>query len=260
MDRVRELSDDGVVNFFEQRNEEEMQLATVAGGEPYVRPGLLKRVAGILPATWVITSGTTPLLHLKGTTHFISIDGANAATHDRVRKMLGLYDRILKNLKNARASGDFPAVIHTVLNALNYRQIDTILETWASNRLADFVVFSTITPIQGMAGELSLSKEQQSEIVERLRSVKRSFGKFLAMSEEMIGRLAPEVMATQTPATCPTALRIHSFDAAGKRIPQCILTEKADCSSCGCVVTLCLEPFLKFDVPTWRVLAGLYTP
>jgi MoaA/NifB/PqqE/SkfB family radical SAM enzyme len=260
MQRVKELSDDDVVDFVERKREEGLLLATFVGGEPYVRPRLLERVAGILPATWVVTSGTSPLLHLPGTTHFISVDGVDAATHDTVRKSQGLYDRIIKNLTRVRSEGDFPVVIHVVLNALNYRQIEPILETWRDNKLVDAVVFSTITPIRGMGADLNLTLGQRREIVTNLRRAKSRFKRFHLMSPGMIDRLEPEITRTQTPATCLTALRIPSFDAAGKRIPQCILGEKADCSKCGCVVTVCLEPFMRFDISTWRVLAKLYTP
>jgi MoaA/NifB/PqqE/SkfB family radical SAM enzyme len=260
LERVKELGDEAVIHFFMEQKAKGMLLATIVGGEPYVRPKLLERVAGILPATWVVTSGTTPLLHLKGTTHFISIDGADAFTHDMIRRSTGLYLRILKNLKQARESGPFPAAIHSVLNRLNYQQIEKILETWGSNGLADYVVFSTATHIRGMGESLNLTDAQREDIVGRLLSAKRNFGKFLAMSEKMILRLLPSVTATQSPETCLTALRVPSYDAAGNRIPQCILGDKADCSSCGCVITAMFEPFVHFDAATWLVLSRLYTP
>jgi MoaA/NifB/PqqE/SkfB family radical SAM enzyme len=259
LDRVTELGDEAVVQFFTQQKAEGMLLATIVGGEPYVRPKLLERVAGILPATWVVTSGTTPLLHLNSTTHFVSIDGADALTHDMIRQSTGLYARILKNLKQARTGGPFPVAIHSVLNRWNYRQIEKILETWESNGLADYVVFSTATPIRGMGESLNLTNSEREDIVGRLLSAKHSFGKFLAMSEKMILRLLPSVTATQSPENCLTALRVPSYDAAGKRIPQCILGDKADCSSCGCVITAMFEPFVHFDLPTWLILGRLYT-
>lgn len=260
LSRVSEMGDEAVVCFFEAQRQRGMLLAAIVGGEPYVRPQLLRRVAGILPATWVVTSGTTPLLHLKGTTHFVSIDGADATTHDTVRHSAGLYERILKNLTVARAKGTFPVVIHSVLNSSNWEQIERILDVWQSNRLVDGVIFSTATPINGMGASLSLTVAQRTQIVQRLTRARRTFGKFLTMSEGMIARLDPRTTETQTPQTCLTASRVLSFDASGKQIPQCILGEKADCSACGCVITAMFEPFTRFDLSTWRVLARLYTP
>jgi MoaA/NifB/PqqE/SkfB family radical SAM enzyme len=257
--RIKELSDDQVVDFFRAQKEQGMLLATIVGGEPYVRGDLLEKVAGILPATWVVTSGAIPLRHLPGTTHFISIDG-DPETHDRIRGLPGLHGRIIKHLARARESTNFPAAIHTVLNHQNYQQIDSLMERWRSSGLVDGIVFSTMTPIRGSIIDLSLNRTQYKEIRDRLRMAKERFGKFLLMSDPMISQINPELMASQSPSTCPTAMRVASFDALGRRIPQCILGENADCSRCGCVITSMFEPFLKFDLSTWRVLAGLYTP
>ena len=44
MARVKELPDEEVIRFFEVRRDEGYLLATILGGEPYVRPELLKKV------------------------------------------------------------------------------------------------------------------------------------------------------------------------------------------------------------------------
>ena len=59
--RVQELNDDAVIDFFEKKRSEGYVFATIVGGEPYVRPDLLSKVAGIIPLNWVVTSATTPL-------------------------------------------------------------------------------------------------------------------------------------------------------------------------------------------------------
>ncbi len=260
LERVPELTDEDVVRFFQTQKRNGMLLATIVGGEPYVRPKLLERISGLLPATWVVTSATTPLLHLQGTTHFISIDGADAQTHNAIRQSPGLYERVIKNLTKARSRGTFPVVIHSVLNAINHNQIEPILAAWRNSGLADGVIFSTATPIRGMGESLALTTEQRRGVAVGLLSAKEKFGTFLAMSPQMIGQLDPVVTAKQTPELCPTAQRVPSYDAAGNRISQCILGEKADCSACGCVITAMFEPFLRFDFATWRIIASLYTP
>ena len=236
--RVPELDDGEVVDFFERKRADGYVLANIVGGEPYVRPKLLERVAGIIPFNWLITSGTTPLRRLRRTTHVISIDGASADSHDRVRRSQGLYARILKNLGRARAEEGFPAFIHTTLNALNYREIGEICSTWKKNGLADGIMISTLTPIKGAGDDgLRLSREQRIWIVEELLRLKDLHGGFLLQSAGMIRLLHPDHTATLTPQTCSTAQFVESYDASGTRIPQCILSDKADCRECGCVVS-----------------------
>jgi MoaA/NifB/PqqE/SkfB family radical SAM enzyme len=121
-DRVPELDLPQAVRFFHDRRAEGMVHVTLVGGEPYVRPDLLAAVTPIMPVNWLITSGTTPLRLFPNTTHFISIDGADATTHNTVRRSRGLFERILRNLDKARSTWHpFPAYIHTVLNAENFQ-------------------------------------------------------------------------------------------------------------------------------------------
>lgn len=236
--RIVELSDQEVVAFFENKRKEGYVHASIVGGEPYVRPDLLTRVAGIIPFNWVITSGTTPLRRLRNTTHVISVDGAGSETHDRVRRMDGLYARILRNVGKARSGGDFPLVIHTTLNAWNYEELAEILATWSSNGLADGIMVSTATPIKGAGDEgLRLSREQRIWIVDRLLRLRKQYDGFLWMTEAMIHRLHPDHTKRLHPGACDTARWVESYDANGKRISQCILSEKADCEQCGCVIT-----------------------
>jgi MoaA/NifB/PqqE/SkfB family radical SAM enzyme len=236
-------------------------LATLVGGEPYVRPALLERLTPIMPSNWLVTSGTTPLRHLPKTTHFVSVDGADADTHNEVRRSPKLFERILRNLSKARAEGGFPAYAHTVLNALNYRQIEQILAFWAGNGLLDGVVFSTLTPIRGAGdGRLRLTREQREELVAELVRQKERYGDFLVNTGRMIGLLHPDETAVQTPERCGTARLVGSFDASGRRIEQCILGAGADCSQCGCVITTIVDTVYPRPAPgTFKVLARLRT-
>ena len=236
--RVTELEDHEVVEFFERKREAGYVLANLVGGEPYVRPNLLEEVAGIIPFNWLITSGTTPLRRLKRTTHIISIDGASAETHNRVRRSKGLYERILKNLGRAREGGDFLAFIHTTLNAWNYREIADICRNWKENGLADGIFVSTMTPIKGAGDDgLRLSREQRVWIVDELLRLKAEYGRFMPQTVGMLRLLHPDHTATLSPEKCPVSRFVESYDASGKRIPQCILSDKADCTECGCVIS-----------------------
>lgn len=240
--RVTELTDNEVAYFFNEKRDQGYLHVNIIGGEPYVRPDLLERVCGILPFSWVVTSGTTPLRKLRHATQVISIDGATAETHNAVRKSKGLYERIVKNVSKAKQSGIGPLFIHTVLNHVNHRQIGEILKVWSENGLVQGVLVSTLTPIKGAGDDgLRLLRSERAWIVEELHRLKLIYGDFLMLTEAMIDRLHPEHTAGLNPEICSTARLIESFDAAGERIKQCILSEKADCTECGCVVTIMSE-------------------
>ena len=256
---VGEMGDNDAVEFFEEMKSHGYLLVTLVGGEPYVRPALLEKLTPIMPANWIVTSGTTPLRHFPKTTHFISIDGGDAGTHNAVRRSRGLFERIVRNLGRSRAEGGFPAFAHSVLNAQNYHQIEDILRFWSENGLLDGVTFSTLTPIHGSGdNEYRLSRNQREWIVEELIRQKQSYGEFMVNTVPMINLFHPDHTATQAPKTCGTARLVPSFGGDGKQIEQCILGDKADCSQCGCVITSMMETmFPRPRLGTVRMLATL---
>lgn len=263
-ERVKEMTDDDVVAFFHEMRRHGYLISVLVGGEPYVRPRLLARLAPIMPATWIVTSGTTPLIRLPRTTQFISVDGQNEKTHDAVRQSPGLFRHIVKNLERARATNDFPAYIHSVLNAMNFQEIAGILNFWKNNGLADGVIFSTMTPINGLKPidrNLRLSGDQLEWIVAELHEQKKKFGNFIVNTEKMIELYRPATMNLQNPQTCGTARYVPSFDAAGQRMPQCILSNKADCSRCGCVISAMFKTVMHFppSITDTRTLLRLRT-
>jgi MoaA/NifB/PqqE/SkfB family radical SAM enzyme len=262
MKRVRELEDEEVMDFFERRRKEGMLLATIVGGEPYVRPELLKKVVNIMPANWVVTSGTSPLMILPKTTHFISIDGKDAKTHNEIRKAPGLFERILKNLVRVRSVGKFPVFIHTVLNALNFEQIQEMILFWRKNRLADGIEFSLVTPVSEKDKNLTLERREKIWIVGELLRMRKRFGNFICMSSCAINRYHPEVLEKQTPESCKTARFVASYQADGSLRKQCIFSDKGDCKNCGCVITAFMDALIKIppDLNNILNLARLYTP
>lgn len=241
--RTGEMSDAEVVNFFRQMKESGYRHSTIIGGEPYVRSKLLPVITSIMDANWVVTSGVLPLMNLPRTTHFISIDGQDNRTHDAVRKSSGLFERVFKNIQKFRETSSAPIYLHTVLNQINYRQIKGILSFWSEKKLVDGVVISTITPICGMGDELWLTVEQKKWIVKELLEAKKEFGGFLCMTNSMIEHLSPDNTAKLSPEKCGTAIYSPSFDARGNKMAQCVLSDKAKCSECGCVITAMMNAF-----------------
>lgn len=266
MNRVEELSPDEMVDFFEARREEGFVHANMVGGEPYVhlKSDLLERLAETMPSSWITTSGVTRMKHIPNVLHFVSVDGADAKTHDRVRGFKGLYDKIIKNLAEARSTGFFPAALHVTLNSQNYHQIPQILETWGGSGLVDGVAFSTHTSIEDAHDEhLRPTDEQKLHIVSELLRQKKQHPDFLLNTEAMAKRLQPEVMREQSPETCGTAKFVSSYHADGSKIEQCIFSEKGDCSTCGCVVTTAIDNIANirhFDWETTKAIRRLLPP
>ncbi|MCA9050676.1 MAG: radical SAM protein, partial [Planctomycetaceae bacterium] len=108
------------------------------GGDPLKRPDLLDlirhaRTCGIQVA---LTPSATPLAtpemfeeaKAAGVARLgISLDGADAETHDAFRGWSGSFDRTLRMIENARRI-DMPVQINTSITRRNFHQIDEMAE------------------------------------------------------------------------------------------------------------------------------------
>lgn len=266
MDRVPELGPDEMVDFFEKKADEGYILANMVGGEPYVhlKSNLLERLAEPMPTSWITTSGVTKLKHIPRVLHFVSVDGADSETHDKVRGFKGLHNKIVNNLSEARAEGFFPALIHVTLNSQNYHQIPQFVEYWGESGLVDGIAFSTHTPIKGAKDEwLRLADNQKWHIVAELLRQKKQNPDFVLNTPAMARRIHPLSQAEQSPETCGTARFIGSYHADGSKIEQCIFSEKGECEGCGCVVTTAIDNMVNltnFDWETAKMLRNLFYP
>jgi hypothetical protein len=95
--------------------------------------------------------------------------------------------------------------------------------------------------------------------MEELLRQKEMFGDFLLMSTQMIEHLDPAKIRLQKAATCRTSTAVSSFAADGCKISQCVLSPKADCTACGCVITGLLDGIYRPDLATLRVVDRLVT-
>src|SRR3990167_367741 len=262
LDRVEHMSLEDVVAFFKKLRRKGMLHATLVGGEPMVRPDVLRAVTEQVPDIryMLVTSGTTPLEAFPNTTLVISVDGKDAETHNTVRGSKKLFERIITNLTKFRAEhgNEYPVFIHSTLNALNYQQVENILAYWKANGMVRGVMFSTWTDIEDAGDErFRLTDSQREEIVEELRRTKAQHGDFVVNSPYMIERLRPVQMRRQTPNNCSMSKLVASFRADGTRKPMCIFGPKAHCGTCGCASTQMVAGQRARDAGTSRAAALL---
>ena len=92
-------------------------------------------------ATPLVTGEALHRLHTAGIARLaISLDGADAATHDGQRGVPGSFDRTLRILLNARAGG-IPAQVNTTVTHANLDQINRMADLLAGHRIVLWSVF-----------------------------------------------------------------------------------------------------------------------
>jgi len=149
----------------------------MTGGDPLKRGDLLALIrhavgAGLQVA---LTPSATPLATFEAFQRVqeagvqslgISLDGADAATHDAFRGWEGSYERTLQMLENARKL-QMAVQVNTTITRRNVRQIDAIAELLATQGIAMWSVFFLVPVGRGVEEE-RIAPEEYETVFEQL--------------------------------------------------------------------------------------------
>ena len=149
----------------------------MTGGDPLKRADLLELIrhavaAGLRPA---LTPSATPLATFEAFERVreagvralgISLDGADAATHDAFRGLEGSFDRTMQMLGFARTL-EMAVQVNTTITRRNVHQVDAIAELLATKEIAMWSVFFLV-PVGRGVEEHRISPAEYELVFERL--------------------------------------------------------------------------------------------
>jgi radical SAM protein len=149
----------------------------MTGGDPLKRKDLFEliRHAVGLGIEVALTPSATPLATREAfqlardagvRSLGISLDGADAQTHDAFRGWEGSFARTMQMLQNARDL-NFAVQINTTITRRNVHQVDTIAELLAMQSIAMWAVFFLI-PVGRGAEEQRISAQEYEQVFEKL--------------------------------------------------------------------------------------------
>ena len=149
----------------------------MTGGDPLKRPDLFEliayarqrglRVALTPSATPLATASALERAQQAGVTSLgLSLDGADAATHDAFRGWEGSYQRTLDLLASARALG-LPVQVNTTVTQRNVTQLDQLADQLADHGIMMWALFFLVPVGRGVAEE-RLSGEECEAVFSRL--------------------------------------------------------------------------------------------
>jgi len=155
-------------------------LVVLTGGDPSKRPDLVDLVShgvqrgltmALTPSgTGLMTRDVLAQLADAGLSRVaVSVDGPDAATHDRFRGVMGSFDHSLRILEDAR-SLDVERQINFTLSRLSIDKVDAMAELAARVDAALLSVFVVI-PTGRAAEHLTLDAEEVERALERLAEI-----------------------------------------------------------------------------------------
>jgi len=149
----------------------------LTGGDPFKRRDLVSLVehASDLGLHVALTPSATPLVTREALQALkraglerlaLSLDAADAQTHDAIRGVSGVYQRTLEIMGMARELG-LPLQVNTTVTPQNYQQLDALAEMLAGQGIVMWSVFFLV-PV-GRAWQVQrLSADQYEEVFETL--------------------------------------------------------------------------------------------
>ena len=152
-------------------------MLVLTGGDPLKRRDIFDLI-GYAASSMLdvsITPSATPLvtrdaIHRLGDSGVsrlaISIDGADAQTHDATRGVAGSFERSLRILADAREEG-IPTQVNTTITPSNVDQIDRIADLLTRQGITMWSVFFLV-PVGRAAATARLSSDQFENAFERL--------------------------------------------------------------------------------------------
>ena len=240
--QLRELSDfkgdELVMRVLALIDEHRPLHVSLVGGDPLVR---YREVDSLLPQiesrgvhTQVVTSAFREIpaawMKFKKLNVVVSVDGL-PPEHNERRKP-ATYDRILKNIKEARIT------VHcTVTSQIAERPgyLDEFLGFWANRPEVNKVWFSIFTPQRGATDKEILTASQRAAVIATLRQLRLKYPT-LDMPEAVIREISSP---PRNPEECIFARTTEIISADLKtHITPCQFGGNPDCEQCGCIASM----------------------
>lgn len=201
---------------------------TWVGGEPLLKRNLLQSGMKFFDFNWIVTNGTIPLPRWD-CVYVVSIDGTKDY-HDSIRGK-GMYERSKENVLRSTSK----IYLHTVINSINANTIKDLVREWSETNIIG-IKFSFYTPMTNAVDMLYMSDSDRNQVVDKILSLKREYGKFIVMGKREIELMRPQNSYMAVGANCLIMKGATiSFDSNGNIKRPCVMG-RMDCNRCGCTV------------------------
>ena len=197
------------------------------GGEPFLRPNLVREGTRLFQRNGAFSSGCVPLPQGIACGIVVSLDGPPAA-NDALRGK-GAFARVMDTTRGGRGH-----LFHCTLTSANIGYVEELLDRLHRADAAG-VLFGFYSPRRGETGGWVLTDAERDAAVDFLLRLRREYDGFLLNTEPSLEFFRP-AESERLAARCP--YRKGEAVALDHRLQvkrPCSYGPDADCNRCGCV-------------------------
>ncbi len=222
-----ELSTDEGKDLIDQISALQVPVFVLTGGDPIKRPDLFELIAHArsVGVRVSLTPSATPLLtheivvRLKeaGLARLaVSMDGANAVTHDAFRGMSGSFARTLDAVRWANEIG-LPVQINTTFSRRNIGEVDAIVALMEKLQVTLWSVFFLVPTGRGKLNDL-LSAEEFESVFEKVYTLAKTASYDIKTTEAQHYRrfLLQQRVAERKSGQSSSSVHERATDAIGR--------------------------------------------
>ena len=229
------MSDDLLISTMTHlRDKHDLQGALWMGGEPMLKPKLLKRLVKLFKHSTITTNGTAPLIDFgPSVLYVISLDGPEDL-NDQIRGE-GVFSKVMANLE--RLPEDFSSnfQIQSVVTKSNQDRVEELVESLIHTRVG-WMTFSFIVPMSGDYDnpDVWADNHERSGAVKKIMALKEKYPGFIRNSTRHLELMLPPYDKRVT-NFCPPNQNILSLYLEGDHfsVPNCCHGNDVDCDRCG---------------------------
>jgi Fe-coproporphyrin III synthase len=203
---------------FGQLRKKGIRMIMLMGGEPMLRPDVVKLADEMFPLVEMITNGTIPIDKNYNHRIFVSIDGL-LETNDNIRGE-GVFEKVVTNF-----AGDRRVVFNMTLTAENYEELEPVVKLAEKIGISGVVcnIYTAVNKNDPNAVKGALRKK----IINELKRVKKSYPHRFFITDRAIKWFEKGDHRDR----CYWREGVLHFDSQWKK-RHCFAS--IDCSNCGC--------------------------
>lgn len=228
----------------ELQKRHEIQTMLWMGGEPLLRPDVLREGTKLFARNNVTTNGTLDLIDLPRCIYVVSIDGP-PEINDAIRGK-GTFERVMKTLSRVPEQFEPTVMCQCVVTKQNEDKLEETVDHLRSTRI-EGMTFSFYAPCKDDNSELTWGTlERRDKAVREAMRIKKKYPDFI-WNRSRVLELTLSENAKAVTDNCPSKKMVLPLYLEGDKFvtPYCCYGNDVDCDLCGAWVVFHLAAILE---------------